>query len=124
MRLRFNFAEKEELDQIHEATLDVLKNVGVNFHEEEALQIFREHGARVSGNTVFIEADMLETALSTAPAQFEWKGRERSVVIGGGDSVSVPCYGPIYRLKKGKIEDIVPQDFVDVTKCILNQSHM
>ena len=84
MRLRFNFAEKEELDKIHEATLEVLKNVGVNFHEEEALQIFKEHGARVSGNTVFIEADMVEKALSSAPSQFEWRGREKSVVIGDG----------------------------------------
>ena len=116
MRLRFNFAEKEELDQIHEATLDVLKNVGVNFHEKEALDIFKAHGARVDGNTVFIEADMVTKALSTAPSKFEWKGREKSVVIGDGGSISVPCYGPIYRLKDGEIKDIVPQDYVDVTK--------
>ena len=107
---RFNFAEKEELDQIHEATLDVLKNVGVNFHEKEALDIFKAHGARVDGNTVFIEADMVTKALSTAPSKFEWKGREKSVVIGDGGSISVPCYGPIYRLKDGEIKDIVPQD--------------
>ena len=75
MRLRFNFAEKEELDQIHEATLDVLKNVGVNFHEKEALDIFKAHGARVDGNTVFIEADMVTKALSTAPSKFEWKSQ-------------------------------------------------
>lgn len=116
MKLRFSFAEKEELEKIHEATLDVLKNVGVNFHEEEALDIFKAHGARVQGTTVFIDRDMVEKAVAVAPASFEWYGREKSVVIGGGESISVPSYGPIYRRKAGKIESIVPQDFVDITK--------
>ncbi|MEG0377082.1 MAG: trimethylamine methyltransferase family protein [Eubacterium sp.] len=116
MRLKFSFAEQEELDAIHEATLEVLKNVGVNFHEEESLEIFRRNGARVDGTTVFIEQKLLEKALSTAPSHFDWVGRENKVTIGDGGSISVPCYGPIYRKKGDRICDIVPQDYVDVTK--------
>lgn len=116
MKMKFDFAEREELDMIHEATLDVLKNVGVNFHEEESIEIFKKHGAKVEGTTVFIEKELVEKALSTAPSQFEWIGRNSKVMIGDGTSVSVPCYGPIYRRMGNKIKDIVPQDYVDVTK--------
>ncbi len=116
MRLRFNFAEEKELDEIHEATLDVLKNVGVNFHNDEALEIFRKHGAKVDGVTVYIEKEMLEEALKTAPSSFEWKGRSSTVVIGNGDSVSVPSYGPIYRKIDNGLREITPQDYIDVMK--------
>lgn len=116
MQLRFNFADQKELDDIHEATLDVLKNVGVNFHNEEALEIFRKHGARVDGVTIYIEKEMVEKALETAPSSFEWRGRESSVVVGDGESVSVPSYGPIYRKVDGGIREITPQDYVDVMK--------
>ena len=116
MKMRYQFAERAELDAIHGATLDVLKNVGVNFHEEEALDIFRRHGARVDGITVFMDRDLVEQALKTVPSQFDWVGRNTKVTVGGGSSISVPAYGPIYRKVGETLREITPQDYVEVMK--------
>lgn len=116
MKLNINFAEKEELDAIHEATVEILETTGVNFHCDDACAIFKDHGARVEGHTVFIPRDMLDKALTTVPASFEWHGRESSVTVGDGNSLSIPAYGPIYRQTGSEIRSITWQDYVDVTK--------
>ncbi len=43
--------------KIHEAALAVLKEVGVVFYSQEAMDIFRRHGAKIDGNYVYIHPD-------------------------------------------------------------------
>lgn len=84
------------LEQIHLATLEVLEDVGVRIDCEEALDIFRQAGARVEDDTkiVHIPAYIVEGAVKTAPHQFTVGGRDpKNDVIIGGDRVSFIPFG-------------------------------
>jgi len=75
-----------DLPRIHEASIDLLENTGVIFEHEEALEIFRKHGAKVEGKTVFIPRAMAETAMDQAPVVYRHMARnnDQSVTIGDG----------------------------------------
>ena len=86
---------QEDVKRIHQTTMRVLSDVGVEFPSEEALSVFRAHGVKTDGSRVYITEDQLWKALETAPAQFTLHGRnpERSVTIGDGEPVFAPGYG-------------------------------
>ncbi len=44
---KFRFLDDGQLDQLQEATLEILENTGVQFPTEKALAIFADHGADV-----------------------------------------------------------------------------
>ena len=67
MKAYEKYISKEDIEKIHAHTLTILKKVGVKFEHEEALSVFKEHGARIEGDQVYIEEKMLEEALETVP---------------------------------------------------------
>ncbi|MDH4009983.1 MAG: trimethylamine methyltransferase family protein, partial [Desulfobacterales bacterium] len=73
---RMHLLSREDFDKIHHATLEIFKDVGLAFHEPEALEIFSRCGARVDGNVVFIEEGLVDKALKSAPAEFQIEGRD------------------------------------------------
>ncbi|WP_278277933.1 trimethylamine methyltransferase family protein [Acetobacterium bakii] len=61
----------------HEYTLKVMNEVGVIVEHETALELFKKHGARVEGNTVYFSEELLNKALSTIPQEIEvFTGRQ------------------------------------------------
>mgnify|MGYP001812791995 CR=1 FL=1 len=95
MYKRMNILTKADVSKIHAATVDILTDIGINFYEPEALDIFKQHGFKVDGNTVHMEESHIRKALNTTPAQFQVHARhpEKSVTIGGDHLVLVPGYG-------------------------------
>ncbi len=96
----FKLVNGETLAKIHGATLDILANTGIVFQSDECLDIFKQHGARVEGQTVFMPEKMVTRAIDTTPSSFTWEARntERSIVVGAqqqGIHVSLNN-GPIY----------------------------
>ncbi len=69
---RLQYLTDEQLDQLQEATLDILENVGVKFPSEKALRAFAEHGAQVEHESqiVKIKRDMVFNAMKTVPRFF------------------------------------------------------
>ena len=69
---RMQFLSDAQLDQLQEATLDILENVGVKFPSEKALNVFAEHDAQVDRQTqtVRLPRDMVFNALKTVPRFF------------------------------------------------------
>ncbi len=87
---------QEDIERIHQTSVRILSNVGVEFPSEEALAVFRRHGMRVDGSHVYVTEDQLWRALETTPARFTLHARnpERSVIIGQGEPpVFAPGYG-------------------------------
>jgi trimethylamine---corrinoid protein Co-methyltransferase len=72
------YLSDEELEQMQEATLHILEEVGVKFPSDKALDIFREHGARVDDETqvVRIPRDLVQRAMSTVPRYFPLGARD------------------------------------------------
>ncbi len=116
MNLINKLLSQNELELLHTESMRILENVGVAFFCEEAIDIFKKHGARVDGETVFINEKMLEGALSTVPKSFEWFGRNSSVVIGNGNTVYAPAYGPMFVLEGNEYRFPTTNDFINFHK--------
>ena len=69
---RLQYLTDEQLDQLQEATLDILENVGVKFPSAKALRVFSEHGGQVDHETqiVKIKRGMVFEAMKTVPRYF------------------------------------------------------
>lgn len=67
-----------ELQRLKEGTLSLLEEVGVHFPSKKALEIFASHGAQVdtANEIVRIPADLVMTAMASAPRVFVLGGRE------------------------------------------------
>ena len=57
-------------NEIHSGSLEILEKTGVIFDSEEARNIFKLHGAKVSGNVGFISGDMVEKCIALCPHSF------------------------------------------------------
>ena len=104
MKLFYGIKEDgEEIANMHECSLNTLEEIGAVFHSDEAVEVFKKHGARVDGNRVYIPRQMVEDALKTVPKSFDWFGRDgKKITIGDGVTKNLPGYGPIYMYSQEK----------------------
>jgi trimethylamine--corrinoid protein Co-methyltransferase len=86
---------QEDIQQIHETSMKLLANVGVQFPYEPALAVFQRQGVKTDGQRVYLTEDQVMSALASAPKQFTIHARnpEHDVVVGGGRPVFAPGYG-------------------------------
>lgn len=104
----------EALDRIHEASLAILRDPGIDFRDDEAVAIWNEAGAEVSGHRVRIDPDLLMSLIAKAPSEFTLHARnpQRSVRIGGRHQVFAPSNGSPYvidlegRRRSGTLDDL------------------
>ncbi|MFT5197230.1 MAG: trimethylamine--corrinoid protein Co-methyltransferase, partial [Candidatus Promineifilaceae bacterium] len=66
---------------------NTLENIGIDFMDDEALDIWEAAGAKVdrANQHVWIDRGSLAQALAAAPSTFTWKARNpaHNVIIGG-----------------------------------------
>ena len=62
MKLENFFFDPSDVEFVHEQSLKVLAETGCVFDDEKALDIFRKHGARVDGVTVYFTKEPLGNA--------------------------------------------------------------
>src|SRR5262245_42041869 len=75
----------------------ILQEIGIDFRDDpEALAMWREAGAEVSGERVRFPRGLVRSLLATAPRAFTQHARNpaRNVEIGGRNLVFAPVYGP------------------------------
>lgn len=116
----------QEVEEIHAATVEVLETVGVEFHQDEALAVFRAGGARVEGTRVYLSRNLLTRALETVPERFflEARNSERSVWIGGGDTIFAPPAGCVYVQEIGTARRLATQgDYSRLVRIIHQSPH-
>lgn len=84
-----------DFQRLHDASMEILRDVGVAFYDEEALAIFKSHGIKVDGRAVFPTEEQIRAGLKTAPERFKLTGRdpEKSVWVGRDDFALAPGYG-------------------------------
>ena len=70
--VKLRFLDDQQLNDLQEATLQILENTGVQFPSEKALRIFAEHGAEIDHETqvVKIPRDLVHKAMATVPRYF------------------------------------------------------
>ena len=77
-KLSVNVLTQEEIEQIHEATLHVIEDVGVSFPSKEALDILEAHGAQVDRESMIakIKGDIVMEYLAKAPPTYTLAARD------------------------------------------------
>lgn len=111
----------EELTSIHDASLHILKKIGVKFDDDQALDIFKRAGHSVSGNIVYFSEKQISQALGSAPSQFILSARnaEKSVAIGGENFGLAPGYGaPFIVTPEGRQREASMSDYEDFCKLV------
>ena len=91
----YEFLTKNQVEQVHDATMQILQEVGIDFRYPPALEILKKGGARVDGERVFFPAQLVEAQIKKAPAEFTLYARNSDcdVVIGGSHMAFIPGYG-------------------------------
>lgn len=78
---------EEQVESIHQGTLQVLEETGIRFEHEKAMDIFEANGCKVDRERkrVCFPATLVEKCLSLCPRSFSVKAREpkHDLVIGG-----------------------------------------
>jgi trimethylamine--corrinoid protein Co-methyltransferase len=96
MKTRFEVLSREEIEQIHAASLAVLAEVGIKVDYRKAQELFREAGCTVDEETqsVKIPEKVLMEAIGRAPRQFTLYGADPEFKLEiGGDSVNFAGLG-------------------------------
>ncbi|WNY29112.1 Glycine betaine methyltransferase [Methanimicrococcus stummii] len=122
----FELFSQDELKAIHQATMDVLIDVGIQVSDEEARALLKENGCLVDEKTqvVKIPEFVVRRALQTAPSRFTLWGRNKkyNTVQECGGKVHWTCFGTGVKMTNyvapGKYEtvDSVEQDVADIAK--------
>jgi trimethylamine--corrinoid protein Co-methyltransferase len=86
----------DEIEAIHQASLGLLEEIGMDVLNAEARSLYAAAGARIEGERVRIGRDIIAEALKTAPAEFTMHCRnpERNVRMGGNWIAFWPVGGP------------------------------
>ena len=115
----YELLRPEGLEQLHQASMHILSELGIDFYDDEVREILRQHGADVRGQTVFFPPGLAETYVAKAPRSFTQLARnpEHSVQIGGSQMVFAPVYGPpfVQDLERGR-RDATLADFRNFVK--------
>ena len=83
-------------DLIHDASMKLLADTGIQFHSETAVRIFKSRGFKIDQNVVFFDEHQVQCALDAAPATLLIHARDPqySLSIGGKNKPALaPGYG-------------------------------
>ncbi len=110
----------DQVEQIHQAALQVLQGTGVAVENERALALYRQGGARVTGERVYISPAMVAEGLEKAPSRVLLAGRqpEQDVLLEGKRVYAGTGGSPTTVLDPGadEVRPATLQDLVDLAR--------
>jgi trimethylamine---corrinoid protein Co-methyltransferase len=90
----------EQIEQLHQASMHILEQIGITFMDAEALDVWEKAGARVDHKTQHVRFDrgLILELVAKAPSQFNWRARNpaRDMVMGGDALMFAPNGGVIF----------------------------
>ena len=127
MNRAFINLDRTALDNIHQYSLDLLKDTGIRFPSEKALAVFKHHGIRVDGNIVFFGEKDIQIAMDGVPEAFTLEARNpsRSIRIGENNYVMAPGYGPPFIIEpNGEKRDATRADVETFCKLVQTSKYL
>ncbi len=93
IRPKMTMLTREDSLRLHQASLQILRQTGVQVFSDAALELLRQAGAVVDGTMVKISSSLVEWALASAPSAFNLykRGSDEVAITLDGDSV---YFGP------------------------------
>ena len=88
----------EQVNEIHEASMAILEEVGVVFRDPVAIEDWKKIGADVRGERVHLDRKLVLDLISTLPSSITYHARNpvNNVELGGKKSIFVPMTGAPY----------------------------
>lgn len=112
---------KENVDKIHQTSMDILEGVGIRFLDPQALEILEKNNVKLSGNTAFFTEDQVMAFVGKAPAGFTLFARnpDHDMILGQGTTHSAAGYGcPAVVDRDGTKRNACFDDYVKFVKLV------
>jgi trimethylamine--corrinoid protein Co-methyltransferase len=92
---RCEVMDEEQVRKLDDASMSILEEVGVVFRDDIALEDWRKAGAKVVGETVYLDREMVRELIATIPSDFTYHARNpaNNIPLGGKRSMFVPMTG-------------------------------
>ncbi|MDF2569409.1 MAG: mtgB 3 [Sporomusa sp.] len=116
---KFNVLTPEQVNQVHEQSMKILSEIGVEFSYQPALDVLQAKGQKVEGQRVYFKRQFVEEQVAKAPAEFTLHARnpQNNLVVGGENIIFMPGYGsPFIHEVDGKRRNSTMEDFDNFVK--------
>ena len=125
----YELLTEEGLDTLHQTSMTILEEIGIDFRDPVAVEHWKTVGADIRGERLHLDRGLLAELLARAPASYVQNARnaERSVTIGGPNTVLAPTYGSPFvrdfedKRRYGTLEDL--RNFVKLAYMTPNLHH-
>src|ERR1044071_8656127 len=93
---RYEILSSEALETLDKGWRRLMTEIGVEFMDDRALDLFRQAGQRVEDRAVFLDPDFVLEQVAKAPSEFDLQARNpaNNVHIGGDSMAFGAVYGP------------------------------
>ncbi|MDJ0626783.1 MAG: trimethylamine methyltransferase family protein [Rhodobacter sp.] len=90
--------DPEQIGRVDAASMTILENVGVVFRDPVALDDWRRAGAKVEGETVYLDRGLVRDLIASIPETFTYHARNpaNNLPFGNDHSIFVPMTGAPY----------------------------
>ncbi|MEO5851787.1 MAG: trimethylamine methyltransferase family protein [Nocardioides sp.] len=115
---RYDILSEEAIATLDKGWRRLMTEIGVEFMDQRALDLFAAHGQRVEDNKVFLDPDFVLEQVAKAPREFDVQARnpEHTIHIGGDAMAFGAVYGPPF-VRQGDVRrDATMQDFRQFTQ--------
>ncbi|MGX5844733.1 trimethylamine methyltransferase family protein [Mesorhizobium sp. ArgA1] len=109
----------DKLLHLHDISMQILEEIGIEFRDDEAIDLWRKAGADVTGQRVRVDRGLLMDLVSKAPETITVHARNpaKTVTLGGRKTIFTPAYGsPNVLDLEGKRRNATIADFVNFAK--------
>jgi|LGVE01.1.fsa_nt_gb trimethylamine--corrinoid protein Co-methyltransferase len=111
------FLKQEDIEFIHEQSVKVLSETGCIFEDDRAIEIFKKHGAKVDGYTVYFNEALIKKGLETVTQSFDIIRPDGSAyTMGNGSKTMATAGSPPYIMEDGKFRFAYKEDYLDICK--------
>lgn len=118
--MRFDYYSEEQLQQVHEASLDLLKRVGISTSSERFRTLLLDHGCTEKNNRILFTQDVIDKGMKTTPDVFNLYHRDGggTLEIGKKKAYCQTLVGApsVVDLETGERRDAMLKDLEDITR--------
>lgn len=121
---KLKILSNEDVQRIHQSTLQVFEDVGIDVQHEDGRRMWEEWGARKnkSSGRIHIPSGLVERALKTVPGKILCGGREEKhdLLIGDGKVYGRNGGGPgqVTDLETGELRNATAKDAADYARLV------
>lgn len=122
MEIRVNVLSEKELQEVHEATLEVLSTIGVRVDHQKICELLYEAGATIKDKKkgiVLFGENLVKEALARAPALFKLsnrKGEYKELSPGGEITFWTPCV--MAMVEDGMRKELTSKKFIEFVRIV------